>query len=180
MDYPRRRRIRMGYRAVPDRRVRHALDAVSRRSGVGMTFEWWMAPGAIWASWFAVRLAQVCVLVVSRRVARHELGMERGAIPSDVRQRVCRGPVFGAPRLCRSCWHRIGHECGHLIRWVDGGPDIPSNMVPQCRSCNAKTSGRTTMTGVVRWATPWVGWRFPIPTPALSAAALWVAFGRLL
>lgn len=135
---------------------------------------------AIWAGWFTIRLIFAFARMTLRRWATRDLDMRRGAIPGDVRRRVCRGPIAGWPRLCRSCWHRVGRECGHLIRWADGGPDVPSNMVPQCRACNARSSSRTTFPALVRWAVPWVGWRFPVPTPVIAAVAVYVSTRQLV
>ena len=129
----------------------------------------------VWAVGLVVRLAAVVVRKVTRRGVTG-MGFARGQMGSGVGRFVCRGPVLGWPRLCRTCWFRFGCQRGHLVAWQDGGADVSGNMVPQCGPCNQKQGSRTPWWAWVRWVVPWLPWWFPVPTPLLVVVVVfWVS-----
>ena len=78
----------------------------------------------------------------------------------------------GLRRMCRRCWWRRATQVDHLIPASRGGSNSACNGAPLCRACNAAKSDRLVWWAVLRWVTPWVGRRWPVPTPVMLAVAM--------
>lgn len=100
------------------------------------------------------------------------LGGGRAPMTHDDGKGVVFGPVFGWRRLCRTCWVRKARHRGHIIPDSWGGQEANFNFIPQCARCNIGLGARIPRFGLLRWLTPWVGWRFPIPTPLIVASTI--------
>ena len=146
-------------------RPAHSGGSFRVRYRVGMI---WLACAAVWLVVISVRFVAVKVRKRARRhVVRERMAAEAGP-------NVLHGPLMGVRRRCRRCWWRLARERGHMLAWSEGGADENHNFVPLCHVCNQGQGARTPWWQWLRILTPWVGWRFPVPTPLMVVVAVWV------
>lgn len=137
----------------------------------------WLTALGVWLAVISVRFAAVRVRKWRRRhIVRTDMGpgtgpnVVRGPLLANNRYRFLR--MFSR-RRCRRCWWRLARERGHMLAWSEGGADENHNFVPLCSACNTWQGKRTPWWQWLRILTPWVGWRFPIPTPLMVGVAVW-------
>lgn len=148
---------------------------------------WQVAAGIAGAVWVGFVVARIAALPVrrGRRAAAQLVAVGRPSIrndfPASVKREILNGPLLGWRRQCRKCWVRRAEEADHLISSAKGGSNKSDNGAPLCDGCNGEKSARHELWAIARWVTPWFGWRFPIPTPAILtvAAAAAVILTRL-
>ena len=127
----------------------------------------WLTVLAVWVAVISVRFAAVKVRKWRRA------GVARPRMDAEAGPNVLRGPLMGVRRRCRRCWWRLARERGHMLAWSEGGADENHNFVPLCHVCNQAQGARTPWWQWLRILTPWVGWRFPVPTPLMVGVAVW-------
>ena len=128
-----------------------------------------------WAAWAGARFVALRVRRRRRKIAQ-AIAVGKPAIrnefPRAVRDEILNGPLRGWRRLCRKCWRRRSDVPDHLISSAEGGGNKADNGAPVCTGCNGAKSSRHELWAVLRWVTPWVGWRWPVPTPVMLAVAM--------